>query len=440
MKKLLLCSFLAAACGFAHAGIDDADDAFRAGRFKEAYDEYVKLAEHNNARAHFMLAMMYVNGQVVSKDLDKAIEHANIAGEYGVYAGYSVIGQAYLIGQTGQRDPAKAIEWYTRAAEHKDTNAMRALSRLYIEGKLVPQDKEKGVALLERAVDFNDIEALLTLGKMYETGGLVPQDPEHALKLYERVLKRQGVAHKEVSYRIGRLYEAKQTTPGYISATEAYKDAVRGGNAEAMLALGRLAEEGKGTPADPKDALAWYRKAADAGNAPALARAGAMYERGLGVERSDAEAYGWYARAANRSVLPGLLGAARLQDAGRGTVVDHAGARRNYCDAVVRAQGQVAERLNALPETQMTPWIMWLGVAERCAARGAASERATARFRQQVGEAVGAGGVARAHALAAELKGSEDWTAVLSRVSQAAQDGGGWPIAEQSPAVPAPAQ
>ena len=69
------------------------------------------------------------------------------------------------------------------------------------------------------------------------------------------------------------------------------------GSSDAMVRLGRLYFEGRGTPPDYGSARSWYQRAADLGNRRAMYLLGALYGEGKGVTQDYLEALRWYVRA-----------------------------------------------------------------------------------------------------------------------------------------------
>lgn len=77
-------------------------------------------------------------------------------------------------------------------------------------------------------------------------------------------------------------------------------DAARSGDALALFEIGARFTEGRGVPADLKQAAAWYQLAADRGFAPAQYRIANMYEKGNGLDRDLTKAKEYYELAANQ--------------------------------------------------------------------------------------------------------------------------------------------
>jgi localization factor PodJL len=68
----------------------------------------------------------------------------------------------------------------------------------------------------------------------------------------------------------------------------------------ALFEIGARYTDGRGVPADMKQAAKWYQLAADKGYAPAQYRLASMYEKGNGIDRDLAKAKQYYEQAANQ--------------------------------------------------------------------------------------------------------------------------------------------
>jgi len=60
-----------------------ADNAFTAGQYQLAFDEYLKLAETGDKLAQYRVSLMYSDGLGVATSLSKAFAWASVAGEFG---------------------------------------------------------------------------------------------------------------------------------------------------------------------------------------------------------------------------------------------------------------------------------------------------------------------------------------------------------------------
>ncbi|WP_181358791.1 SH3 domain-containing protein [Pseudothauera lacus] len=84
---------------------------------------------------------------------------------------------------------------------------------------------------------------------------------------------------------------------GLLDSAREVISAARGGDVEAMAALGALYEFGVVSLADMGAAAVWYGKAAEAGHVASQLRMAALHADGLGVRRDARRALDWLLRA-----------------------------------------------------------------------------------------------------------------------------------------------
>ncbi|MDC0012965.1 sel1 repeat family protein [Octadecabacter sp.] len=121
-------------------------DAYDAGDYSTALQEWPPLAEAGFADAQYNLGGMYENGQGVPQDY------------------------------------AEAVRWYRLAADQGYAIAQTSLGYMYENGSGVPQDYAEAVRLFRLAADQGYAIAQASLGHMYENGKGVLQDNVMAQK------------------------------------------------------------------------------------------------------------------------------------------------------------------------------------------------------------------------------------------------------------------
>jgi TPR repeat protein len=160
-----------------------------------------------------------------------------------------------------------ANEWLQKAVDVGDLTAMHQLGKNYAYS----DDKgiqKKGVELLQKAIKLGSFDAMNTLGAMYKKGIGIDRDPKQAFKLY---LKAANLGHAEAMRNAGECYaEGFGVTLNKNSAIMWYKKAADAGDAEAMVDIGQMLEEKNGTGNEV--ALLWYSQAAKMGNSQAAER------------------------------------------------------------------------------------------------------------------------------------------------------------------------
>lgn len=130
-----------------------------------------------------------------------------------------------------------AAFWYQRAADKNYPISQLALAKLHLRGNGVAKDPAEAIFLLNGAVNANLASAQTLLGVIYATGHGVPANLDRAM--------------------------------GYLRQASDRQDA----DADALLYLGKLYEEGSGDlPRDIEKAKQYYRQAAAHGSAAAERR------------------------------------------------------------------------------------------------------------------------------------------------------------------------
>jgi TPR repeat protein len=185
--------------------------AFKAGNFERAIEEWQPLAERGDARSQLIVGWMYFKGIGVPQDLEETARLYHMAAAQRNAVAQQRLGFLYDQGLGVPADHTEAMQWYRRAAENGDEDAF-------------------GVYRL--AAEEGDPEVQRHLGKMYFGAlGAAPHDYSEAAKWF-RLAAAQGDA--EAQYRLAWIYL-----------------------------------NGFGEPIDRVTALAWYTIAAENGSADA---------------------------------------------------------------------------------------------------------------------------------------------------------------------------
>ena len=86
-------------------------------RMVEAVTWYEKAAAQGNPAAAYRLGKLCLQGELVSKDVPKALEYLTVsAGQGSPFAQY-ILGKLYLMGEEVEQDREKAYRWFEMAAE-----------------------------------------------------------------------------------------------------------------------------------------------------------------------------------------------------------------------------------------------------------------------------------------------------------------------------------
>ena len=116
--------------------------------------------------AYAQLAILYLNGNGVAKNIDKAVEYYN----KGIAADGEncncLLGRMYLYGDGVEKDFAKAISYLTKAAKLGSVNAYYYLGIVYKDGCGVAKDLNEAKRYFKIASDAGDTDAAEMLKKI----------------------------------------------------------------------------------------------------------------------------------------------------------------------------------------------------------------------------------------------------------------------------------
>lgn len=139
-RMLLLCLTLLATT-ICHAQDFQAGvEAARQGDYDTAYQIWSTLAEGGDPASQFNLAMMYVRGESLERDLSMAAQWFRKAAEQDQVSAQARLGALYAHGQGVQQDFGKAAKWLFKAARANHGPGQYDLAVLYANGSGVGQD------------------------------------------------------------------------------------------------------------------------------------------------------------------------------------------------------------------------------------------------------------------------------------------------------------
>lgn len=99
-------------------------------RISEAVSWYEKAASQGSQYAHYRLGKLYLSGDGIPKDVERAVEHLTASAKLGnQYAQYA-LGKLYLMGRDIPRDEEAARKWLTASAEQGNRYAQFFLERI----------------------------------------------------------------------------------------------------------------------------------------------------------------------------------------------------------------------------------------------------------------------------------------------------------------------
>ena len=222
--------------------------AIREGRYEEAIELVLPLAERGDPQAENIMGAMYMNGWGVELNIAEALRWYGLAAEHGDARAYFNLGQMYATGNGVDQDCDKALDFFSKPAEAGDPIAQVNLGGLYADGsECVPQDDSSAVRWYRAAADQGDSLGQHGIGSFYARGKGVDQDFVEAMAWYRKAAE-QG--HRESQSTLGSMYQfGEGVEPDLDTAMKWYRLAAEQGHEGAQERLKSL-EVGDRLPAD----------------------------------------------------------------------------------------------------------------------------------------------------------------------------------------------
>ncbi len=222
--------------GTAEADFAGGWNAYVAGNYNLALEEWLSLAEEGHSGALLNIGVLYEKGLGVDQDAAKAMEWFRKAADKGEIAAYHNIGVLYRDGRGVPQDHVEAAKWFLKAAENGDTYGRFQLGLASINGLGVPQNISDGVELIRKAADGGNPLAALELAKMHRAGRHVAQDTAEAVKWFKAA---SAAGSDAAAFALGTMYaEGYGFDVDLVRAYAWFWVAVRrGGHSGAELAI-----------------------------------------------------------------------------------------------------------------------------------------------------------------------------------------------------------
>lgn len=263
--------------------------------------------------AIYLLAVVNEHGIGTPRDLDAAARlYADAAGK-GLASAQLRLGAALVEGTLGNRDVVEGRSWMRRAALSGDAEAAYALGMLYARDQ--PPDFAEAAAWYRQSADAGHQLAARELASLYLTGSGVAVDPEESRRLLR--VAAEGGSHDARVDLANVVLEGADAARDSAEIPGWFEKAASTGDAVAAYNLGLCYAKGLGTAQDDAKAAQWIRRAADT-VAEAQYMYGRMAQSGRGVPANQKEARLWFARAASAGVLEARVALAEMLINGNG--------------------------------------------------------------------------------------------------------------------------
>lgn len=298
--------------------------------------------------AEYQLGLLYRDGIGVPKDLTRAmrwLQVAGVAGHEKAQTAYAELHRAQLLRESGN---------LRAAAKGGDATAQYTLGQHYLVGKApLVVNPAQAVVWLTRAAERQHADAQYEIGTFYRDGTHVARDPVLARKWLAKAAAQGHVKAKVAVQDIIRAeagaaggpeknFKSSQSLPVYRAAVN--------GDVNAQFELGLLFIRGEAVQKDFTRGVEWVQHAAERNHVGAQLQLADMYLRGMELQQDAAEAFKWYLRAAQQGDVQAQYMLGNLYRAGSGVAENPGEARRWY--AAAAKQGHVKAKERLAPEGQ----------------------------------------------------------------------------------------
>lgn len=280
--------------------------------FETAIENYIILADFGNLEAQRELGILLENGELINRDLDRAMKYFLLAAEQNDAV------SAYRYSRLASRtSDAAARFWLVFSAVLGCKEAYVATAEQFVrEG-----DAERASYFYSLAAEDGDVDATVTMAKRYY-GGIGTEPSEAYARYYLDKLAIPPFHAIKLAYQL-RAVEAKEPPrvefadyDGFIRAlaadAEKYKYATaflklnrilaERGDMTALTVLGMLYAEGVGCEKNLVIAVQYLERAAAQGNSRAYYYLGDLFTTGKSFEVDINRALGNYRMAAERGI------------------------------------------------------------------------------------------------------------------------------------------
>ena len=153
LRNVLIFFLVLSLSPYARADYESATVAYEVGDYETAVNEFLLLAEAENAPAQYNLGVMYENGFGVQQDYAEAVTWYRKAAVQGLPLAEYTLGFIYEKGFGVQQDYAEAVTWYRKAAVQRLPLAEYTLGWMYYDGLGVSRDYGEAMRWFRKAAE-----------------------------------------------------------------------------------------------------------------------------------------------------------------------------------------------------------------------------------------------------------------------------------------------
>ena len=268
------------------------------------------INNNNNSNSSCFLALMYMNGDGVKQDYNKAKELFELSSQQNNHYAFLGLGNLYRYGLGVEKDIDKASFYYRQSAKQNNLSAIFNIGLIYYEKYDFINAKE----CFERASKQNYSFASMLLGTLYKNGYGVKKDYSKVKKYYEIAIEQNNLnksfINSDIYNNLGELYESLEKD--FSKAKECYEQASDLGNSNALIKLGNLYYFGNGVKQSYEKAKEFYELASKQNNSIAYINLGNLYFNGLGAVKDIPKARFYYTNASKLNDSDAFLNLGQL--------------------------------------------------------------------------------------------------------------------------------
>lgn len=142
---------------------------------KSAIKHFKKLSKEKNPKAMHSLALLYIKGDGVKKDIKKAHKLLKDATYLGNNESLYILGKLYLSKKSSYHNKIKAYNSFVEAANKGHAKAQTMVGKFFLHGVAVDKDYEKSIYYFIQASKQKEYSANCYIAYMYASGsGVFP--------------------------------------------------------------------------------------------------------------------------------------------------------------------------------------------------------------------------------------------------------------------------
>jgi TPR repeat protein len=303
---------------------------------------YTKAVSMSNPQAQANLGFLYEDGQLVEKDMSKALAlyeksakqdygqglnnlatfyFHGLAGlevdkayglqlweraaEKGNKFGLHNLGKSYYYGNGVEEDDAKACNLFKKAANKAYSNSYYFVGNCYAFGLDGTQDYAKALYYYGQAKEIGELDAHFRLATLYQKGLGVEKDLDTAIQFVREAIHVDpdysgSLNESDIDFYVAFNFHfgVLDLAPNFEIAKFYYQEAMQGNIPEAYNNLGELYRFGQGTEQDYDKAISLYNKTYRLGDGVGAYNLAELHRDGHGFELSESKAFEWMKKSA----------------------------------------------------------------------------------------------------------------------------------------------